>query len=74
MNTAKFTHTTYQTEVEVWPENVMAVFYLPTMKSIVLVGPGSTAIPVVGTQEEIVKKLTAAKKAALTTQEGKNGT
>lgn len=64
MNTVKLTHTTYNTDIILYTEMVFAVFYAPTMKSTVVVGPGSTAIPVVGTVEEITEKITAAKNAA----------
>ncbi len=61
MTEVRFTHTTYQTDVVVFAEQAIAVLHLPTMKSTVIVGPGSTAIPVVGTVDEVTKKLMTAK-------------
>ena len=72
MTEVKFTHTTYNTDVFVFADQVIAVLHLPTMKSTTLVGPGSTAIPVTDTVEEAIKKLTAAK-AAAQPKESKNG-
>lgn len=63
MNTVTLTHTTYNTPVEIWVDQVIAVFVAPTMKSTVVVGPGSTAIPVLGTVEEVKSKINAAKAA-----------
>lgn len=63
MSELEFTHSAHNTPVTVYAELVYAVMYLPTMKSVVLVGPGSTAIPVVGTYDEIKEKINAAKAA-----------
>lgn len=65
--TVSFTHTSYQTEVRVFPEQVVGIMYLPSMKSTVLVGPGSTAIPVTCSIEEADEKISAALSAARTT-------
>lgn len=62
MTEVEFTHTTYGKRVVLYAEQVVAVIEeLPTMKSVVIIGPGSTAIPVQGTYEEVKQKVTQAK-------------
>lgn len=58
----KFIDTTHGREVYIFAHQVVAVTYLPTFKSTVVMGPGSTAIPVQGTVEEAI----AAIKQAIT--------
>ena len=59
-----FTHTAYKTDVVIFAEQVVAILFLPAMKSTVVVGPGSTAVPVVGTVEEVTERVRAAIAAA----------
>ncbi len=73
MTEVKFTHSTYNTEAFVFAEQVVAVLFLPTMKSTVLIGPGSTAIPVTDTVEEAKNKIKLALKESAQTKEKKNG-
>lgn len=73
MNEVKFTHTTYNTDVYVFAEQVVSVMTLPTMKSTVLVGPGSTVIPITDSVEEAIKKLKLAAKPAAQPKEKTNG-
>ena len=56
----KFIDTTHGREVYIFAAQVMAVTYLPTFKSTVIMGPGSTSIPVTATVEEAI---TAIKRA-----------
>jgi hypothetical protein len=58
-----FTHTAYKSDVVVYADQVFAVFFLPAMKSVVLIGPGSTAIPVDCSIDEANEKILAAKAA-----------
>ena len=64
MTEVRFTHNTYKTEALIYAEQVFAVIYLPTMASTVIIGPGSTALPVTDTVEEANRKLQAAMAAA----------
>ncbi len=50
----KFIDTTHGREVYIFADQVFAVTYLPTFKSTVIMGPGSTAIPVTSTVEEAI--------------------
>lgn len=63
MTEVRFTHAVYKTDVFVYPEQIIAVLFLPTSNSTTLVGPGSTAIPVTDTVEETLKKINLAKTA-----------
>ena len=73
MTEVKFTHTTYNTEAFVFAEQIVAIFYLPTMKSTVLIGPGSTAIPATDTVDEAKKKIKQALIESAKTKEKKHG-
>ncbi len=60
----EFTHSNYQQPVLVYPTEVFAVLYMPTMKSVALLAKGGAVVPVAGTIQEIEEKVTAAKHAA----------
>ena len=67
-----FTHTTYNTEVFIYPEEVFAVVYMPTFKSVALLSKGGAAVPVVGDIKEITNRITAAKSAATNAIQGES--
>lgn len=60
---ATFIEPTHNREVCVFVDQVVAVTIMPTFKSTVIVGPGSTAIPVIGTVQEVTEKIAAIKRA-----------
>lgn len=59
--TASFKEPTQGREVIIFVDQVVAVTTMPSFKSTVIIGPGSTAVPVVGTVEEVSKKIAAIK-------------
>lgn len=72
MTEVRFTQTNFQTEVIVYAEQIVAITYGPVQKSTLLIGPGSTAIPVTDTPEEANRKIKAAMSAAKA-KENKDG-
>lgn len=65
-----FTHTQFDTPVTVYAELIFAVCYMPNFKSVAIVGNGGAAVPVKGELEEIKQKITAAKEAARSKNNG----
>ncbi len=63
MKSVKFTHTQFKTEVILYVEKVIGVFFAPTANSVVVLGDGGAAVPVEGTIEEVDKKIQDAKTA-----------
>lgn len=61
MTPLKFTHTTHNSDVYVYPDQIIATLYLPQFKSIALMGPGGAYIPIHGDLEEVTKQVTQAK-------------
>ena len=59
--TAIFKEPTNGRDVVIFVDQVVAVSVLPNFKSTVVIGPGSTAIPVTGTVEEVASKIAAIK-------------
>jgi hypothetical protein len=55
-----FTHTTFKSDVIIYAEQVFAVFFAPTMKSVCILGPGGAAVPVDCSIDEANEKLQAA--------------
>ena len=74
MKMIEFTHTQYQTPVSVWVDHVMAVVYMPAMKSAALVAQGGAAIPVEGSYEQVKKKIADAKQGTTPTIKSKEDT
>lgn len=71
MKTVSFIHTQFNTEVIVYTDQIFCAMIAPTMKSVVLVAPGGASVPVLGTLEEVTKKIETAKNQ--TTEEVKHG-
>jgi hypothetical protein len=59
--TVSFKEPTAGRDVVIFVNQVVAVTVMPNFKSTVVIGPGSTAIPVTGTVEEVVEKIKQAK-------------
>lgn len=61
MQPLKFTHTTFNTEVFIYAEQVFAVMFMPTFKSNVLMSIGGACVPVHGELTELQEQITIAK-------------
>jgi hypothetical protein len=56
-----FIHTTHNTEITFYVEQIFAVTVLPQYKSVVIVGPGNAHQPVLGSLEEVKEAIRQAK-------------
>lgn len=63
IETVKFTHAKFNTDVYIYPTEIYAVTLEPTLKLTIVVGRGGASVPVVGTVEEALIKINAAKEA-----------
>lgn len=59
--TTSFMHTVHKTEVIVFADMIIGVFYFIGFKSTTLMGAGGSPIPVEGTVEEAIEKLKQAR-------------
>lgn len=70
--TVSFIHTQFNTDVTLYADMVFAVVYMPTMKSTAIISTGGAAVPVTDTQEEAIRKISAAKLKRKTAQTNNN--
>ncbi len=61
MNAVKFIHSNLKTEVNVFAELVIAVYYLSSNQTTAILGNAGALIPVEGTVEQVTKAIETAK-------------
>ncbi len=69
MNTVTFTHSIFNTDVVLFADAVYGAVYAPTQKSTVVIASGGASVPVLGTVEEAIRTIAAARAAAKPPQE-----